>query len=98
MKVSELTVDYMINYIKIDEPCDETQKEVEAALMGAKAYVMENTGLLEKDMDDHEDITIAVMVLAADMYENRNLYLDYKYKETNRTVSTILGMHSINLI
>lgn len=47
-------------------------------------------------MDEHEDLAIAVLVLCADLYENRLTTVDTA--NVNRTVSCILGMHCKNLI
>ena len=41
-------------------------------------------------------ITIALLVLVGDMYDNRQMYVDKA--NINRTADTILGMHSVNLI
>ena len=98
MRVSELDDRYLADYLRLDDPEEAELRDVETALEAAKAYAGSYTGLSEEEMDRHEDITVAVLVLAADMFENRNLYLDYKYKETNRAVECILGMHSMNLI
>lgn len=54
------------------------------------------TGLSEEEMDAHEDLAIAVLVLCADLYENRLTTVDTA--NVNRTVSCILGMHCKNLI
>ena len=62
----------------------------------AIAFVKGFTGLSEEELDQHEDITIAVLMLIADMYDNRQIQVD---KNTiNRTADTILGMHSVNLL
>lgn len=98
MKVSELDDRYLADYLRLDDPEDTELQEVKTALEAARAYAGSYTGLSEEEMDRHEDITTAVLVLAADMFENRNLYLDYKNKETNKAVECILGMHSMNLL
>ena len=98
MKVSELTTDFLVDYLKLDEPEESTIKEINACHAAAIAYAKSYTGLKEEDLDVHEDITTAIMIIIADMFENRNLYLDYKSKEINRTVETILGMYQVNLL
>ncbi len=98
MKISELDSRYLAEYLRLDEPEEVELREVESALTAARAYARSYTGLSDGEMDRHEDMTAAVLVLAADMFENKNLYLDYKSKETNRSVECILGMHSVNLL
>ena len=54
------------------------------------------TGLNEAAIDTHEDITIAVLVLVSDMYDNRQMTVDKN--NVNRVVDTILGMYCVNLL
>ena len=63
-----------------------------AAIEYTKSY----TGLSDAELEEHEDITIAVLVLISDMYDNRQMYVDRN--NTNRVVDTILGMYSKNLL
>lgn len=98
MKVSELTNEFLIDYLKLDEPEESTIKEINACHAAAVAYAKSYTGLNDEELDEHEDIVTAIMIIFADMFENRNLYLDYKSKEINRTVETILGMYQVNLL
>lgn len=98
MKVSELTREFLIDYLKLDEPEENSLKEIDACHAAAVAYAKSYTGLTEEELDKHEDITTAVLIILADMFENRNLYLDYKSKEINKTVETILGMYQVNLL
>lgn len=98
MKVSEITSEYIADYLRIDEPEEIQLREIEATKAAAIAYASSYTGLSVEEMDEHEDITIAVMIQISDMYENRNLYLDYKSKEVNRAVTEILGLYQRNLL
>lgn len=98
MKVSEITVEYIADYLRIDEPEEIQLREIEATRAAAIAYACSYTGLTVEELDEHEDIAIAVMVQISDMYENRNLYLDYKSKEINKTVTNILGLYQTNLV
>lgn len=98
MKVSDLTNNYIADYLRIDDPGDIELNEIDAMRIAAVEYVKGYTGLTIEEIDQHEDITVAVLILIADYYENRTLYLDYKYKEENSTVSKLLSMHCINFL
>lgn len=98
MKASEITKEFMAGYLRMDMLEETEQKEIATALSSAKEYVKSYTGLSAGEIDQHEDITSAVLILAADMFENKNFYLDYKNRETNQAVDAILGMYSMNLI
>lgn len=103
MRVSQVTAKVLMDYIRLDEPTDEDMKLLTAILDSAKAYVSSYTGLPltatqeEKNcIEDHEDITTAVLVLCQDMYDNRSMYVEKSY--VNKTVDTILNMHCCNFV
>ena len=45
MKVSELTNDFLVDYLKLDEPEESTMKEISACHAAAVAYAKSYTGL-----------------------------------------------------
>ena len=69
---------------------------LEAERVASIEYVKTYTGLNDTQMDEHEDLSIAVLCLISDMYDNRQMYVDKS--NVNRVVDTILSMHSVNLI
>lgn len=96
MKVSEVTRDVVADFCRII-PEDQTETELatlDAMTAAAKQYCIGYTGLTEAELDEHEDITIAMLVLVSDMYDNRQMYVDKA--NINRTADTILGMHCVN--
>ena len=98
MKVSELTRQTVAEYCRIILE-DQTETELavlDAMTKAAKQYCVGYTGLTESELDAHEDITIAVLCLISDMYDNRQRYVDKA--NVNRTTETILGMHCVNLV
>ena len=50
---------------------------------------------VEDCLDNHPDITIAVLALCGDMYDNRSVYVDGAVM--NRTVETVLAMYNANI-
>lgn len=98
MKASEVDQTYLIDYLRLDEPEECVKREINAALAAGMAFIRSYTGLDDAEIDRHEDMTAALLVLVADMFENKNYYIDYKSREVNRTVETILGMYSTNLL
>ena len=48
-----------------------------------------------RKLDDYPDITVAVLVLLTDMYDNRQYSVDKK--DVNRTVENILSRYAFNL-
>ncbi len=98
MKASEVDRAYLIDYLRLDDPEEPVKREIDASLAAGMAFVRSYTGLDDAEIDRREDITAALLVLVADMFENKNYYTDYKSREANRTVEAILGMHSVNLL
>lgn len=94
MKVSEIKVDDVAKYIRLDD--EDSSLSLLPMLVVAKEFIKEYTGLTEEEIDTHEDFYIVVMVLCQDMHDNRCLYVDKS--NVNKVVSTILDMHRVNLV
>lgn len=96
MKVSDITVNDIVEYCRIAEPSEFDITFISQAIEAAKAYIRSYTGLNNDSIDEHEDFVIVLYILVQDMYDNRSLYTEGK--ALNNTVETILGMHSVNLL
>ncbi|MDE7184332.1 MAG: head-tail connector protein [Lachnospiraceae bacterium] len=94
MKVSEISIEHVAEYLRIDEPCE--IDKLHPVLAAAKAYISSYTGIPASELDGYEEFYTVVMVLCQDMYDNRSYYVDRNYE--NKTVSTILDMHRRNLV
>lgn len=89
MKVSELTVDFLQEYVRADGSAATMLKPMLAAAIN---YVTAYTGLTTAQLDEYEDITLAVMALVADMYDVRQYTVTNA--EVNPTAISILEQHS----
>ena len=98
MKVSEVTTEFISNYLRIDDVTETEKNELEIMRTSAVSYIKSFTGLDEEQIDEHEDITQALLLLVSVMFDNRNLYIDSKSANINKAVECILSMHSINLL
>lgn len=98
MRVSEITVQKLANYLKLDYLSLEAEEidEIAVFLQAAISFIQNYTGLTIDEIDTHEDMTIAVYVLVQDMYDNRSYYVDKN--NLNNVVETILNMHAVNLL
>ena len=101
MKVSEITVENIANYLRLTEISEEDNKNIELFLNIAKNYIENYTGIPQKSedeeaetLDTYSDFIIVVYILCQDMYDNRVMYVDGK--NINNTVKTILDMHTRN--
>lgn len=97
-KVSEITIDDVARYIRID---DYEERDIETYLNIAKSYISSYTGIPVtseegESLDDFPDFVIVVYVLCQDMYDNRAMYVDKA--NINKVVQTVLDMHTrVNL-
>ncbi len=94
MKVSEISLDDIKNYIRIDTNDDDIF--LDAVLSGSKSFVKSYTGLDDIKIDEKEDLSLPVFVLCAEMYDNRQFTVDKA--NINPIIQSILDMHSINLL
>ena len=97
MKISEITTQDLTDYLRIDDPTEIEESEIERMKTSAISFITGYTGLTETELDDFEDLTQALFVLVADMFDNRNMQSD-KSVNVNKMVDLILGMHSVNLL
>lgn len=102
MIVSTLEYTDVINYLHIDAEDVTTAEQgmIEGYLEAAKSYATGYTGLTEDNLDEHPDIAVAVLCIAADMYTNRDMVTGGTRStvNVNKTVETILNMHAVNLV
>lgn len=98
MKVSEITLNDICRQIRTEEAylAEDDRKHLAILQKAAVDYVKGYTGLDDAGIDIHEDITVVVLVLISDMYDNRQMTVDKN--NVNRVVDTILGMYCINLL
>lgn len=94
--VSNLTSQDVADYIRIVEVTEDDLNTLDTLLSVAKKFIMNYTGHTEEELDDYQDFVIVVLILCQDMWDNRVLYVDKT--NLNKVVSTILGMHSVNLL
>ncbi|MBR3631963.1 MAG: head-tail connector protein [Elusimicrobiaceae bacterium] len=94
MRVSELTIDIVKNYLRVDG--DDDNVLLTAILGAAVQYCISYTGLEPNQLNDYDDIPLAVLALCADMYDLRQFTVTGV--QINPTVLQILGSHSSNLL
>lgn len=95
MKISEVTDRIINDYCGISE--EEASDLVEVMKPAALAYIRAYTGLTDEEIETHEDLTIAYLLLINDMYSQRDYTLSWQ-KQVNPTVDLILRSHAINYL
>lgn len=92
MKLSEVTLDMVKNYLRVDDDSDDLL--LTAIMDASKKYISSYIG--SEDLDQYDDLTIAFMCLVADMYDVREWKTNVA--NNNNTVTTILGFHCGNFL
>lgn len=102
-KVSEITENELANYLRLSEVSEQEKTDLKTYLNIAKNYISNYTGIPEESeneepetLDTYSDFIIVVYVLCQDMYDNRTMYIENK--SINKTIQTILDMHTRNNI
>ncbi len=96
MPISEITLDVIKNYLRLDETDEADNALLENLKTVAINYICDYTAILEENLDNYESFYIVVLILIQDMYDNRTLYVDKN--NLNKVVGSILDMHRLNLI
>lgn len=96
MRISELTAGIIKDYCGISD--DDSDDIIEKLLLpAAREYIKGYTGLTAEQCDEHEDLSIACMVLVNDMFSQRD-YTISMHRQVSPTVKTILGMYAVNYL
>lgn len=96
MKLKKVDENFLCDYLKIDEPDLYEKQNVKMAFEAAKEYIKNQTGINDEVLYSKDDLTIAVLVLTEDMYENRRYYVDNA--NMNEVVKNIIYQYSENLL
>ena len=96
-KVSDITFQEVAGYLHLYEDLTPDDINTLNNLIGiAKRFIVSWTGRSAEELDLFQDFVIVVFVLCQDMWDNRTLYVDKT--NLNHVISSILDMHSVNLL
>ena len=97
MKLSEIDVPFVKEYLRQDG--DEDDKLIGAILEGAKDCIVKYIGQSLEQLEESEDLTIAVLVLCAEFYDNRTISVNDRLNlRINIMLESLIGRYSCNLI
>ncbi len=96
MKISEITTEIVKDYCGISD--NDSDEIIEKVLMSAaKTFITGYTGLSETEINQHDDLATAFMVLVSDMYTQRDYTLNIN-RQVNPCVKTILSLYAVNYL
>ena len=97
MKISEIDVPFVKEYLRQDG--DEDDKLIGAILEGAKDYIVKYNGQSLEQLEDSEDLTIAVLVLCSEFYDNRTISVNNRINlKVNSMIESLIGRYAIKLL
>lgn len=96
MKISDVTNEFARNYCGVSDDDAYTVSHIQMCMDASKAFILGYTGLNAEEVDTHEDITIAYLILINEYHTNRDYTVDKAMK--NPCVIQILAMHSNNYL
>ena len=97
MKLSEIDVPFVKEYLRQDG--DEDDRLIGAILEGAKDYIVKYTGQRLEQLEESEDLTIAVLVLVTEFYDNRTISVNERINlRINSMLESLIGRYSVNLL
>lgn len=97
MKLSEIDVPFVKEYLRQDG--DEDNRLIGAILEGAKDYIVKYTGQSLDQLEESEDLTVAVLVLVAELYDNRTISVNERINlRINSMLESLIGRYSVNLL
>ncbi len=94
MTISEVTAEFVIDYLRENKEDPDVMTMVEAVMPAAKAYIIGHTDLAEEELDLHEDLTFAYLIICEDLYDNRQTAANNV--TANKTLDTILSLYAKN--
>lgn len=94
MKVSDINTEILKNYLRIDGSDDD--ELLNHILSASIDYCLHYTGRTLEELEQYNDIPLAILCICSDLYENREYTTDKI--NINPAVAQILGSHSNNLL
>lgn len=98
MTINEVKVEDLILFAKIDEVADEYTL-LEAILEAGKQFILSQTGLTEEEANQKQDLAIAMLMICADMYDNRSYAMTVgKVPHINPAANAIINQYCRNIL
>lgn len=97
MKYSEVTIQDVKEFCRIGEDCGEQEERILAAILNAgKQFILSQTGLAAEACDEKEDLSIALLLVCSDLYDNRAYSMEAAI--VNPAADAILSQYCMNIL
>ena len=98
VKVSEITTQFVTDYLRIDEASEIETSEIEMFMEAAKADIKSMTALTIEEIDELPDMVPCYLLLISDKFDNRNAMIENKASTKNPAVMEIIRRHAKNYV
>lgn len=98
MKVSEITLEQVLDYLRIDDASTVEETEVQMFMDSAKATILATTGLTQEEVDTHPDLVHPYFLLISDQFDNRNGLIENKTATVNHSIMETIRRHAVNYV
>ncbi len=98
MKLSEVGVRDLIAFARIDAPEEEIDV-LQAILSAGRQFILSQTGLSVAEADEKEDLSLAMLMVCVDIYENRSYEAETgKVQTVNLAAKAIIDQYCRNIL
>ncbi len=98
MKLSEVGVQDLIVYARIDAPEEEIDI-LNAILSAGRQFILSQTGLSAAEADEKEDLSLAMLMVCTSIYENRSYEAETgKVHTVNLAAKAIIDQYCKNIL
>ena len=98
MKVSEISTQQVVDYLRLDDPTEIEETEVEMFMDSAKETIRAMTGLTDEEIDTHADMVHPFFLLVSEQFDNRNGHLESKQTTKNQSILETLRRYAVNYV
>ena len=98
MKMSEIGLEQVRLFCRAEE-MEEENPLLQTILDGARQFILSQTGMSAEECDQKEDLTLAMLMLCSDAYDNRS-YTVFQAKTpyVNPAAKAILDQYNMHIL
>lgn len=97
MKISGITLETVKMYLRVDDDTEDIL--IESFISAAKDYIVNYTGRTLDELEAYEDISLAILAIVGEMYDNRTVGINDKLNiRVNELIPNLLSRHAFNLL
>jgi hypothetical protein len=98
MKVSDITLEQVCDYLRLDDPTEIEEAEVQIFMDSAKATICSMSGLTQAEVDEFDDMVHPFLLLVSEQFDNRNGHIENKQVTQNQSILETIRRHAVNYV